>query len=656
MKKKPPPKPTPAKRKLAREIERVMIPPTRESLLDSLRQITPGAFADGNFNLQQFADIIGIGETGGERYRFDWAGKREAVELLQSPSPFALIPRRQESAEFDSTRNIYIEGDNLEAMKLLCTAYAGRVKMIYIDPPYNTGKDFIYADNFRDSLGAYLEFSGQLDSDGKAKSAKAKEEEKKINGHMHSRWLSMMYPRLFVARELLRDDGVIFISIDDNEVHHLRLLMNMVFGEENFIGDIIWNSTKSRTNTALLSVSHTHNLAYFKQMSHFVENRNEFRLPETGKGFSNPDNDPRGPWKADPFQVGGWRPNQQYTIVNPQTGAEYRPNEGNSWKNDHKKFLSLLADKRIVFGASGEAGPQRKRFLSEAIRRGSVANTLWTDVQTTTQATRDMTAMFGKSVFDNPKPVALIKKILLLGAAGKDSVILDFFSGSATTAHAVMELNAEDGGIRRCISIQIPETCDAKSEAAKAGYKTIADIGKERIRRAAQKIRAQIDAAEKEESGQKKIEREESERKESAAPLDLGFRVFQLACSNFREWSGAAKGTLESWKVAQQAALDLLPDKFDEESVVAEIMLAEGWTLTCRMEKLKSGKNRVWRITDSDFADGEKTMHICLDDKIAPDLHRRLGLTEDSVLVVRDKALTDCLAANLALQCRLKTV
>ena len=239
MKKKPPPKPTPAKRKLAREIERVMIPPTRESLLDSLRQIVPGAFADGDFNLQQFADIIGIGETGGERYRFDWAGKREAVELLQSPTASALIPRRQESAEFDSTRNIYIEGDNLEAMKLLCTAYAGRVKMIYIDPPYNTGKDFIYADNFRDSLGAYLEFSGQLDSDGKAKSAKAKEEEKKINGHIHSRWLSMMYPRLFVARELLRDDGVIFISIDDNEVHHLRLLMNMVFGEENFIGNIV---------------------------------------------------------------------------------------------------------------------------------------------------------------------------------------------------------------------------------------------------------------------------------------------------------------------------------------------------------------------------------------------------------------------------------
>ena len=366
------------------------------------------------------------------------------------------------------------------------------------------------------------------------------------------------------------------------------------------------------------------------------------------------------------------RPNLYYPIwVNPASGEVSlshdvkhtmkalpinKKNEDGCWTWGREKVsqnLNLLTGKKV---ASGVWRIYRKDYLPDDGVATTKEKALWLDKTINHENGKEMLGqLFGKTPFDFPKSVELIKKAIRIGTQ-TDDIVLDFFAGSATTAHAVMALNAEDGGTRRCISIQIPETCDAKSEAAKAGYKTIADIGKERIRRAAQKIRAQIDAAEKEESGQKKIEREESERKESAAPLDLGFRVFQLACSNFREWSGAAKGTLESWKEAQQAALDLLPDKFDEESVVAEIMLAEGWTLTCRMEKLKSGKNRVWRITDSDFADGEKTMHICLDDKIAPDLHRRLGLTEDSVLVVRDKALTDCLAANLALQCRLKTV
>ena len=224
-------------------------------------------------------------------------------------------------------------------------------------------------------------------------------------------------------------------------------------------------------------------------MNHFVENRHEFRLPESGEGFSNPDKDPRGPWKADPFQVGGWRPNQQYEIVNPKTGKKYLPNEGNSWKNDFAKFQKLLADKRIVFGVSGEAGPQRKRFLSEAIKRGRVANTIWDDVGTTTNATRDQKTLFGKVIFDNPKPTALIKKFLLLGAPDKDALVMDFFSGSATTAHAVMELNAEDGGKRRCVSVQFPEPTPEKSPARKAKFRNIADIGRERLIRAGAKIR-----------------------------------------------------------------------------------------------------------------------------------------------------------------------
>ena len=623
MKKKPPPKPTPAKRKLAREIERVMIPPTRESLLDSLRQIVPGAFADGDFNLQQFADIIGIGETGGERYRFDWAGKREAVELLQSPTASALIPRRQESAEFDSTRNIYIEGDNLEAMKLLCTAYAGRVKMIYIDPPYNTANDFIYADNFRDPLGAYLEFSGQLDSDGKAKSAKAKEEEKKINGRVHSRWLSMMYPRLFVARELLRDDGVIFISIDDNEVHHLRLLMNMVFGEENFISQLIHQRAKGGGQAKHVVKGHDYILLYAKNLTNETQLKRKKVIQKEiierdGRQYLVDDDVVRKVFGKYDKSLGDRRCFYEellkYKSKEKKQEVDENIRQGRYFLKPHKSGM---------------------RLICELIPLEEAKSKIYSIIKVLSEKGKEDLEALSVVGYDYPKPKELIQFLVESATDDtSDDIVLDFFSGSATTAHAVMELNAEDGGTRRCISIQIPEACDAKSEAAKAGYKTIADIGKERIRRAAQKIREQ----------------------NNDADIDSGFRVFQLACSNFREWSGAAKGTLESWKVAQQAALDLLPDKFDEESVVAEIMLVEGWTLTCRMEKLKSGKNRVWRITDSDFADGEKTMHICLDDKIAPDLHRRLGLTEDSVLVVRDKALTDCLAANLALQCRLKTV
>ena len=268
------------------------------------------------------------------------------------------------------------------------------------------------------------------------------------SGHFHSNWLNMMYPRLFVAKSLLRPDGVIIVSIDDNEVKNLRAMMDEIFGEENFIGDIVWHSTKSVTNTALISVSHTYNLIYAREVAYQKQNRTEFRLPEDGDGFSNPDNDPRGPWKADPFQVGGWRPNQQYEIKNPKTGEIYRPNPGCSWKNELSKFNELLKDDRIVFGATGEAGPQRKRFLAEAEERGRVTTTFWDDVGTTTNGTQLLKRILGGSYFDNPKPVDLIKRFCQLSTKRTD-VVLDFFTGSDTTAHAVMQFNAEDGGNRK---------------------------------------------------------------------------------------------------------------------------------------------------------------------------------------------------------------
>lgn len=414
-----------------------------------------------------------------ERYGLSWAGKREAMQITQTPPRSVLVPDETASCNYETTRNMFIEGDNLEALKLLTPQYAGRVKLIYIDPPYNTGKDLIYRDNYTQPLHIYLKLTGQKDTDRDHADGGIE-----TNGRYHAAWLSMMYPRLCVARKLLREDGLIVVSIDDTEFANLRLIMNEVFGEENFLGCVLWKSTRSVTNTALISVSHTYNLVFARSKEYFVRHRRHFRLPETGEGFCNPDGDPRGPWKADPFQVGGERPNQRYPIRNPQTGRVYYPKEGCSWKNELKVFERLLKDNRIVFGLSGRGGPQRKRFLSEARKRGRVARTWWDDVDTTANATRALDDLFGDHVFDNPKPVGLIKRFIRLGVHDpEDAIILDFFAGSCSTAQAVLELNREDGGGRRFICIQLPEPTPEGSIARKRGYETISEIGRERIRR-----------------------------------------------------------------------------------------------------------------------------------------------------------------------------
>lgn len=447
---------------------------------------------------------------GDECYEFTWVGKKASIVEANKPIRKTLRPCRSESKNWDTTENLYIEGDNLEVLKLLQEAYLGKVKMIYIDPPYNTGNDFIYADDFMRSQEEENEQMGMYDEDENRLFKNTD-----TNGRFHSDWCSMMYSRLMLARNLLSNDGVLVISISDAELESLRKIADEIFGESNFCGDVIWNSTKSVTNTALISVSHTYNLIYFKSMQYFIANRSEFRLPDDGEGFSNPDNDPRGDWKADPFQVGGWRPNQQYEITNPYTGIKYKPNPGCSWKNDYAHFQELLADNRIVFGKTGEGGPQRKRFIWEAQERGKVAKTWWDDVETTTNGTQLVKKLFGGvTVFDNPKPVGLIKRFLQL-STNKESVVLDFFSGSATTAHAVMQLNAEDGGHRKFIMVQLPEPCDEQSEAYKAGYKTICEIGKERIRRAGEKIK--------------------EENPLTTQDLDTGFRVLKLDESNMKD-------------------------------------------------------------------------------------------------------------------------
>ncbi|WP_281190495.1 site-specific DNA-methyltransferase [Methanobrevibacter curvatus] len=407
------------------------------------------------------------------------------------------------------------------------------------------------------------------------------------SGRYHTNYLNMIYPRLKLARNLLTDDGAIFISISDGEVENIKKICNEIFGDYNFVGNIIWNSTKSVTNTALISVSHTYNLIYFKNMDYFVKNRGEFRLPDDGEGFSNLDNDSRGLWKADPFQVGGWRPNQQYGITNPNTGKTYYPNANCSWKNDFDRFQELLKDNRIVFGKDGESAPQRKRFIWEAKERGKVSKTWWDDVETTTNGTQLLKKIFGgKSLFDNPKPIELIQKMLYLGTS-ENSIVLDFFSGSATTAHAVMKLNSENNENRKFIIVQIPEPTDEKSEAYKAGYKNIAEIGKERIRRAGDKILS------------------ESENKE----LDIGFKVFKLDSSNLNKWN-------PDYNNLEQTLIDssenLVPGR-TELDLIYEIMLKYGIDLTLAIEEYVIDNKKIYSI-------GFGSLLICLDDNITKEI------------------------------------
>ena len=343
----------------------------------------------------------------------------EEINRMLAPKVFTKAKRYskngvEENITFNDDDNLIIKGNNLIVLSSLLRRYEGKVKCIYIDPPYNTGNDsFNYNDSFN-----------------------------------HSTWLIFMKNRLELARKFLKNDGVIFVSLDDREAHYCKVLMDDIFGSDNYLNDIIWNSTKSVTNTAIISVSHTHTLVYFKNKDYFVKNRTEFRVKDSGEGFSNPDNDSRGPWKADPFQVGGWRPNQQYEIVNPKTGKVYLPNEGCSWKNDYDKFQELLKDNRIIFGATGESGPQRKRFLYEAKERGKVVKTIWDDAGTTTNGTQHLKKLFGKNVFSNPKPEQFIKKILELSTKEGD-LVLDYHLGSGTTCAVAHKMRRKYIGVEQ---------------------------------------------------------------------------------------------------------------------------------------------------------------------------------------------------------------
>ncbi len=447
-----------------------------------------------------------------ERYRIDWPGKRASLVSANTPITKTLRPAVDESVNFDTTENLYIEGDNLEALKLLQESYLGAIKMIYIDPPYNTGKDFVYKDNFTRSKEEELEASGQVDEEGGRLVANLES-----NGRFHSDWLSMMYPRLRLARNLLKDDGVIFISIDDNEVHNLRKICDEIFGEDNYIQEIIWEKKFSPQNDAkYFSLNHEQILCYAKNKINFQRNL----LPITEEQLSrytNIDNDPRGVWQSGDLTVARMTPKDRYEVITPN-GTKIMPTEGRSWGVSQEKFLELHNDNRIWYGKDGGNTPRLKRFLKET-QQGRVPISIfkYQEVGHTQEASQSLKALFGgKKYFDYPKPLKLIQTLVYLGT-NKDDIVLDFFSGSATTAHAVMQLNSEDHGNRKFIMVQLKEELTEKSDAYKDGYKTITEIAKKRIVLAAEKIR------------------DENSNKEGIEDLDIGFRVLKIDESNMKD-------------------------------------------------------------------------------------------------------------------------
>ena len=459
-------------------------------------------------------EIIGEGE---ERYQFTWPDKRAANRLANTPTTMTLRPCREESVDFDHTQNLYIEGDNLDVLKALRETYLGKVKMIYIDPPYNTGNDFVYNDDFAQSRDEFEETSGLFDEEGN-QTIDPMQRNTESNGRFHTDWLNMIYPRLKVARDLLSDDGVIFISIDDNEQKNLKNICDEVLGEKNFLTQVIWERAFSPVNLMKhFSPSHDYILCYAKNIDIAICNGIP-RTAEADSRYINPDNDPRGVWSSSDISVGPAVPENIYPITTP-SGRIVEPPAGRSWRLSKKAFLERLNDNRIWFGPDGNGVPRIKRFLSELRKQGMTPMTLWKkeDVGHSQDATQKLQKLFdGHKFFDYPKPVELITRSLSL-YTNKDSIVLDFFSGSATTAHAVMQLNAEDGGNRKFIMVQLPEKTDEKSEAYKAGYKNICEIGKERIRRAGQKIK------------------EENKDKEGIEKLDTGFRVLKLDSSNMED-------------------------------------------------------------------------------------------------------------------------
>lgn len=541
-----------------------------------------------------------------ERYQFTWPDKSKAILLANSPINATLRPCREDSIDFDNTQNLYIEGDNLDVLKCLKETYLHKVKMIYIDPPYNTGNDFVYEDDFAQSSEEYLANSGQFDEQGNRMFTNAES-----NGRFHTDWLNMIYPRLKVARDLLTDDGVIFISIDDNEVENLRKVCDEVFGEQNFIATLIWERAFAPKNDAkFISSSHDYIVMCAKRIENFKIGRLE-RTQEANARYSNPDNDPRGVWTSGDMLVKTYNKSCDYPITTP-SGKIVNPVPGRCWRFSEESFLEKVKDNRIWFGPEGNGVPRVKRFLSELKFEGMAPTSILfhKEVGHSQEGSKEVTALFGdKGVFDGPKPVRLLQRLLTLANLDDNSIILDFFSGSASTAHAVMKMNAEKQKHCPFIMVQLPEHISEKKK--EQGYETVCEIGKERIRRAGKKIK------------------EESPL--TTQDLDTGFRVLKLDSTNMQDIYYSPKDISQADLFSQVD--NVKPDRTGED-LLFQVMLELGATLDSKIETTTVAGKTIYNVA-------EGYLVACFDPDVTDDVVKYIAQMQPAYAVLRDTSMKD---------------
>ena len=613
--------------------------------IEMLKQLIPEAVSDGKIEWDVLKEALGeyLEDEGAdvEHFGLSWAGKREARRLASIPSKGTLVPVLGEGIDEDTTGNIFIEGDNLEVLKLLQKSYAGRVKLIYIDPPYNTGNDFIYKDDFSEPIADYLKKTAQVDEDGNLLTSNPKS-----SGRFHSNWLSMMYPRLRLARNLLNDEGIIFISSDDNESHHLKLLMNEIFGEENFIGVFVWLSKKGGgSDSGSVVRDQEYVTCYAKTNSEFSLSRIAVSAEELDKVDQN------GAYRRG-RELNKWgsnsrkedRPTMFFPIPGPN-GEEVFPirNDGTEgcWRLGKKGMFDLVSQGNTEFVKRSDG----KYVVYEKIRstdpRSKPFRTFLKDVGATADGSKLVKEIFdGRKVFDFPKPIDLIKQIISMGASEEEALVLDFYAGSSTTAHAVLNINQEDGGDRKFICVQLPELTNENSEAFKAGYQTIAEISKERIRRVIKKI---------------KDEQAEKLNLSEGDPQDLGFKVYKLDRSNLKIWKDYDG---EDIQAVEQLLLDFqnpLGESLSEEKVVTELQLLEGFPLDSNIEQDDTfTQNKVLCVTSEHIG---HRLFICLDSKLDIATVQDVRLLEDEdIFICLDNALTDQEKMMLADGCNVKTI
>ena len=564
-----------------------------------------------------------------ERYQFTWPDKKKTMLLANTPINKTLRPVQNDeiiptgadnygkpycssgSVDFKNTENIYIEGDNLEVLKLLQETYLGKIKMIYIDPPYNTGSDLIYEDSFKQSVDEYLENSGQFDAEGNRLLRNVDS-----NGRFHTDWLNMIYPRLKIAKDLLTDDGVIFISIDDNEQENLKKCCDEIFGTQNFIAQLIWERAFSPKNDArFISNSHDYVLMYVKNIMEFTIGRLP-RTEEANARYSNPDNDPRGVWMSSDISVKTYNAECDYPITTP-SGRVVEPPAGRCWRLSKKAFLERLQDNRIWFGPDGNGVPRIKRFLTDLKHQGMAPTSImfFKDVGHSQEGAQEVSKLMDGGFFSGPKPQRLMKRLLTLSNLKSDSIVLDFFSGSASTAHAVMQLNAEDDGHRKFIMVQLPETTGEKSEAYKAGYPNICEIGKERIRRAAKKIAEE----------------------HPDAKFDGGFRVLKCDSSNMKD-------VYYNPDQYEPSLFSKLEDNIKEdrtpEDLLFQVMLDLGVLLSGKIEETTIAGKKVFNVEDN-------YLIACFDEDITEETITAIAKQKPYYFVMRDSSMAnDSVATN----------